>query len=283
MKNPVRIRSSTLAACAATLLASLVPAAQAADGQLGGNRYMYERHYAGDISAARAFVEAVVKKGKWSDRSDKLTIVDVRDATEYRSGHPEGAVHMPYPRVFQGCKPNPANPSSPLTRSEDGGACLFGAVPGSTVSMSDEQLFLHFEAAFPDKSERVALLCRTGSRSARAANILAHPQKYLGAAYAGRGYTNVFNIWEGFVGQPIAPIHASTGRVLGRANDVTTVSLDGGASAFGFKAYALDLNNDGVLSLKDNDGWRYHQGLPFDTRLLPSLLSPAAAAYYGQP
>jgi rhodanese-related sulfurtransferase len=276
-------RLCTVVASAATLFATFIPTARAADGDLGGNRYMYERFYAGDISAARAFLEAVVKNGSWVNPADKLTIVDVRDASEYRRGHPERAVHIPYPRVFQSCKSNPANPSDPVTRTEDGGTCLFGSVPGSSVSMSNEQLFLTFEARFPDKSERVALLCRTGSRSARAANVLANPEKFVGPAYAGRGYKNVLNIWEGFVGQPIAPIHVNTGRVMGLANDVTTVALDGGGTAFGFKASALDLNNDGKLTLKDNDGWRYHQGLPFDTLMLPHLMNQTALPYYEQP
>jgi hypothetical protein len=31
------------------------------DGDLGGNRYYYERHYASEMSAAQAFLETVVK------------------------------------------------------------------------------------------------------------------------------------------------------------------------------------------------------------------------------
>lgn len=273
------IRRMAIAA-AVMSIASLTPTTYAADGDLDGNRYMQERYYTADISAARAFLEAIVKRGKWTDLRHKLTIVDVRDATEYRNGHPEGAPHVPYPRVFQACQLNPADASDQATRTEDGGTCLYGTVPGSAVTMSDDQLFRTFEAMFPDKNERLALLCRTGSRSARAANVLTRPEKYLGQAYAGRGYKQVYNIWEGFVGQPLAPIHVFTGRVMGPAHDVTTVTLDGGATAFGFKAYALDLDHDGALSTKDSDGWRYHQGLPFDTRMQPRLLNPAAAPYY---
>jgi len=279
------LRAFRRMAVATTLmsLASLAPLAQAADGDLDGNRYLQERYYAADISASRAFLEAIVKRGQWTDTKNRLTIVDVRDATEYRHGHPEGSPHVPYPRVFQACQPNPANASDPLTRTEDGGTCLYGAVPGSAVTSSDEQLFRTFEALFPDKNARLALLCRTGSRSARAANVLTRPEKYLGQAYAGRGYKRAYNIWEGFVGQPLAPIHVFTGRVMGPADDVATVALDGGATAFGFKAYALDLNNDGVLNTKDSDGWRYHQGLPFDTRMQHRLVSPIAAPYYWRP
>lgn len=290
--KPVNRHTPALSGAVIVLAAALASgAAIAADGDLGGNRYSYERHYAGDISAAKAYRLGVLphhpsdhgEHDQRHKRQERLTIVDVRDASEYRAGHPSGAVHMPYPRVYQSCKPNPAVPSDGKLRAEDGGSCLYGAVAGSTVSMSDEQLFLSIEARFPDKAERLALLCRTGSRSARAANILAKPEKYLGAAYAGRGYTQVHNIWEGFVGQPLAPIHVSSGRVLGSSNDVTTVTLDGGATAFGFRASALDLNNDGTVSAQDYDGWRYHQALPYVTSMKPHLLNATAFPYYVQP
>lgn len=258
-----------------------------------GNRYSYDRYYAGDISVTQAFQRGVMKsahRAQYGDRSgnngrpgsDDLTIVDVRDASEYAAGHPLGARHIPYPRVYQECKPNPANLSDPVTRTPDAGSCLYGSVSGSSVTMTDEQLFRHFEAAFPDKGERLALLCRTGSRSARAGNVLANPEKYLGPAYRGRGYTKVFNIWEGFVGQPLVPIHVNTGRVVGGANDVVPVGLDGGVQAFGFKAQQLDLNNDGKLDIHDNDGWRYHHGLPYSTAMSDELLNHVAMPYYGR-
>lgn len=275
----------------AVAAAAAVPAHAQSTGT--GNRYSYDRYYAGDISVTQAFQQGVMKSAhlsQYGDRegnngqpgADALTIVDVRDASEYAAGHPLGARHIPYPRVYQDCKSNPANLSDPVTRTPDGGSCLFGSVSGSAVAMSDEQLFLYFEAAFPDKAQRLALLCRTGSRSARAGNILANPEKYLGAAYRGRGYTKVFNIWEGFVGQPLVPIHVNTGRVVGGANDVVSVTLDGGVQAFGFKAQQLDLNNDGKLDIHDNDGWRYHHRLPYSTAMSDALLNQAAMPYYGR-
>lgn len=282
----LRIRTRAAAAGLA-MLAFPMAGALAADGDLGGNRYFYERYYAGEMSVSQAYVEAIVKRGPGHGhghgRNGRLTLVDVRDATEYRMGHPEGAQHVPFPRVYQSCKTNPAQPADPVLRSEDGGSCLYGAVANSTVSMTPEQFFLAMEALYPDKSTRIGLLCRTGSRSVRAGNILAHPEKFVGPAYAGRGYANVYNIWQGFVGQPVPPVHASTGRVLGASAEVTAVSLDGGATAQGFVAYKLDLNNDGVVDIKDNDGWRYHHALPYEERMTPRQLNATAWPYYMQP
>lgn len=299
-----KLSSALKASCVAVAAAAaMMGAAQAQSTGVSGNRYSYDRYYAGDISVSVAFQKGVVKsahlaqygdkQGK-SDKHDKynkhdkydddsLTIVDVRDATEYAAGHPLGARHIPYPRVFQECKLNPANVSDPVTRTPDGGSCLFGTVPNTTVAMTDEQLFLYFEAAFPNKAERLALLCRTGSRSVRAANVLSNPEKTLGSAYRGRGYTQVYNIWEGFVGQPLVPIHVNTGRVIGGTNDVVPITLDGGVQAFGFKAQQLDLNSDGKLDIYDNDGWRYHHQLPYSTKMDNSLLNQAAFPHYNKP
>lgn len=275
-------RSAARATAALAALASLGASALAAEGDLGGNRCYYERYYAGEMSAAHAFVETVVKKGKWVDRADKLVIVDVRDATEYAGGHPDGAIHVPFPRAYQACKTNPANTADPVTRTVDGGTCLHGAVTGSSVSMTPEGLFLAIEALFPDKAQRIALLCRTGSRSVRAGNILSNPEKYLGAAYAGRGYARVYNIWEGFVGQPMVA-QSGPGRVIGPGTGTTQVTLDDGSKANAYAALQLDVNDDGKVDIHDNDGWRFHQGLPYDTRMLAQLLNATAYPYYSMP
>lgn len=267
----------------AALFAVVCGSAISAPGDLGGNRFLLERHYASEISVAQAFLEAVVKNGRWTHPGEQLTIIDVRDATEYSAGHPDGAQHVPYPRIYQGCASNPANALDTVIRTEDGGVCRYGVVPALTVVMTAEQFFLAVEALFSDKSQRLAMLCRTGLRGARAGNILANPEKYLGAAYAGRGYSRVFNIWQGFVGLPMAPVHLATGLVMGNVPTVSTVALDNGTSAFGFAAIKLDVNNDGVVDVRDNDGWRYHQGLPFETRLQRRLLNTSAAPYYMLP
>lgn len=279
-------RSATrkaIRAVVVTVFAVSSASVMAAPGDLGGNRFFLERYYAGEISVAQTFLEAVVKKGRWTHRDEQLTIVDVRDATEYRSGHPDGAHHVPYPRIFQACATNPANSADAVLRTEDGGVCRYGVVPASTVTMTAERFFLTVEALFPDKSERLAMLCRTGLRGVRAGNILAKPEKYLGAGYAGRGYSRVYNVWQGFVGLPMAPVNLATGLVMGVASAVGPLTLDNGTSAYGFGAIKLDLNNDGIVDVRDNDGWRYHQGLPFETRLHRHLLNVDASPYYKQP
>lgn len=246
-------------------------------GVFNGNRYMHERHYAGDISAARAYLESQI------DGAAKTTIVDVRDASEFAAGHPKDSVHIPFPRVFQDCNTDPTNPSSPVFRSEDGGSCTFGTRKGTVVNMSPKEFFDFFEARFPSKGESYALLCSTGSRSAHAGNILANPEKFIGPEYKGRGYTNVKNIWEGFVGMPMAPIDPDTRQVLGTSAAAKEVVLqDKITKAYAFKPAQLDLNNDGKLDQNDLDGWRYHQGLPWIRGMNEGDLNQKAQPYYGK-
>ena len=264
----------------------------AEEGESDGNRYYLERYYLGEISAAQTIMEAVVKKGKWTERSDKLIILDVRDATEYKLGHPEGAYHFPYPRIYRECV-NDARP-------EDGGGCSEGTV--QSYSQDPEDLFNMVEEKFPNKSQRLATLCRTGFRSVLAANILAKPEKVMcdlkysddsdalaqcQSEYAGRGYTRVSNIWTGFVGQPMAGIVSESGvrYVVGDDQTLKDLTLPDGSAAKGFIAYDLDLNNDEAITDADKDGWRYHQGLPYDTRLLRKLKNEMvdAMGYYDLP
>lgn len=87
------------------------------------------------------------------------------------------------------------------------------------------------------------MLCRTGSRSIAASNVLADA-----------GYTHVRNIWEGFEGRPKTEVNGNV----------------------------LDLNNDGkVGDAGDLDGWANYAGLPTTTLLLPQLIyTPYDYLYY---
>lgn len=265
-----------VAAVGLSLTLGMTDVALSEEGESDGNRYFLERYYNADISAAKAFLDAVVKRGKWSDRSDPLVIIDVRDASEYARGHPEGAMHVPYPRIYRECVGD--------ERTEDG-ACSSGTV--FSVPQDPEDLFLEVEARIRDKSTRIATLCRTGFRSVLAGNILANPEEFLGSAYAGRGYSNVSNIWEGFVGQPKPGIISTGGNryVVGDDQTLQDLTLPDGSSAKGFVAYDLDLDNNESIDAADKDGWRNHQGLPYDTRLLPKLISDPVDAdgYYDLP
>lgn len=272
----------------------------AAEGDSDGNRYYLERYYNQDISAARAYLGMLGKhqddereerdsRGEKDEKFEKLTIIDVRDATEYRMGHPKKAIHMPYPRIYRECVDG--------LRTEDG-ACSSGTV--YQVTQDPEDLFLQVEDKISDKETPIATLCRTGFRSVLAGNILSKPtticdlKGYADAEYdqcvdryTGRGYMNVVNIWQGFVGQPMSGVVSSGGNryVVGDNQALTDLTLNDGSAAKGFVAFDLDLNNDEAISADDKDGWRYHQGLPFDTKMKKKRINEVADSmgYYDLP
>ncbi len=106
------------------------------------------------------------------------------------------------------------------------------------------------------------MLCRTGSRSVRAGNILANPDSDPATAGLPPS-TQVRNIWEGFVGQYN---YAFTGGTITPPPQ------------------SLDLNNDGVMNEDiadvdvetkdanpDKDGWRNFAALPWSTKIRPRL------------
>ncbi|MCU7931516.1 MAG: rhodanese-like domain-containing protein [Candidatus Thiodiazotropha sp. (ex Codakia rugifera)] len=297
IETRTHIRTPILATLAFTISISVNDQALAAEGDSDGNRYYLQRYYLEDISAAKAYL-GMLGKHQDKDREkheekkhdfDKLTIIDVRDATEYRMGHPKKAIHMPYPRIYRECVDN--------LRTEDG-ACSAGTV--YQVRQDPESLFLQIEEKIEDKATPIATLCRTGFRSVLAANILSKPttlcdlKAYTGVeydqcitTYQGRGYENVSNIWQGFVGQPMAGIVSTGGNrfVVGDDQILADLILNDGSSAKGFVAFDLDLNNDGAIGANDKDGWRYHQGLPYNTKLQKKRINSEvdAMGYYDLP
>jgi len=204
-----------------------------------------------------------------------VVILDVRAVSEYKAGHPEGAYHMPYPRIYRTCVDG--------LRTEDG-ECQNGKL--KDISQDPADLFAMVEELFPDKDQPLATLCRTGSRSVDVANILSSPETFLGPDYAGRGYTRVYNIWQGFVGQPMAGVVSKSGALFTVGARQTPIEfLLGDEEVAGFAAYALDLDNDGDIDAQDKDGWRYHQRLPYSTRMSEEFINEAAdeAGYYDMP
>lgn len=240
MSISVKTRIVTLAIPA--LAAALFSAAAQADEPpcpFYENRSGLCGYYDSEISPARAFVDTVVKRGRWGDPSQRAVILDVRSTPEYKAGHPEHAYNVPYPYIHQTCNAAGRTPD---------GACATGKV--AEIAQDPVAFADYVERLIPDKTTPIYTLCRTGVRSVGAANILTD-----------RGYTNVRNIWEGFVG-----IYLTAPKV----------QADGST-----KFVSLDLNHDGVLNDEDKNGWRYHQGLPYETRLLPPLIySPYAYLYY---
>ena len=186
-----------------------------------GNRYDLPREYKSEISSARAYLDM---------NTEKAVLIDVRRLREYAAGHPEKAFNVPYPHIVNS---NDQDPSVAYW-------AIYNIVGGKVDTP-------------------VLTLCRTGFRSVLVANILADPQNVAGEE--GRPvipdaipFTNVRNIWEGFVGRYKA--------------------VDGTADSF------LDLNNNDVLdedvadvyshtkdANPDKDGWRNYQQLPWDTKL----------------
>jgi rhodanese-related sulfurtransferase len=192
-----------------------------------GNRYNRDRQYHSEISAAAAYQEMM---------QNKSVIIDVRTRREYAAGHPERSYNIPYPNIDSGY-------------SQDA-ATFYWEV---------------YNLVNGDTEREIRTLCRTGSRSIDAANILADPQNTAGDPRRvpvpdGIPFDNVRNIWEGFVGREL---FAFTG------------------SGVPDPTVPLDLNNDGYINgdtadvyahtkdaNPDKDGWRNFQNLPWTSQIL---------------
>jgi rhodanese-related sulfurtransferase len=186
-----------------------------------GNRYDLPRNYHSEISAAKAYILSNHNLGNVA-KSDfaNAVIIDVRTVEEYGAGHAPKSYNIPFPHIHS--RPN---------------------YPDIYIPQDPVQYVNDVMAAFPDRSTPILTMCRTGYRSVLAANLLADA-----------GYTDVRNIWQGFVGN-------------------TKVDTAGNI---------LDLNNNGVDGdAGDKDGWSGYQELPVDTKLLPQLIyAPYEYLYY---
>ena len=230
--------------CSAAVLLGACSTAVLAEG----NRYNFERFYHSEISAAQAYLE--MKRSKYDEdddyddddyekshkRSKRAVLVDVRSMEEYAAGHPKKSYNIPYPRVCSGCDPQPE-------------AAFYWEV---------------YDTLNGDTDRLIMTLCRTGARSVRAGNILANPSAY---GIDGPEFTNVRNIWEGFVGQ--YKYAYAGGTILLDTNGVP---------------FSLDLDNSGDMDVDtadvflerkdsnpDKDGWRNFQGLPWTTKIRKKL------------
>lgn len=240
--------------------------------------YAPPRHYAADISAARAYV------GGQLPVNQRMALLDVRDATEYRLGHPEGARHLPYPRIYQQCQPHPSGAPEAQIRSDDGSVCRFGVMAGSEVVMSAQDFWQALQETLPYKDAPVAVLCRTGACAADVANLMARPDLALGSAYIGKGYKAVYVIKEGFVGEPLMVVDPASGQVLTTDKKGEKFKAEGvKQTLYRASPVALDINKDGKITQEDWGGWRNFLGLPYAVSMPPSLLSDAAQPYYEKP
>jgi rhodanese-related sulfurtransferase len=194
-------------------------------------------YYHSEISPAEAFVDTVVKRGSWTRPSLRPVILDVRSTPEYKAGHPEYSYNAPFPYIYQYCDAQGRSPD---------GACIKKT---GEIAQDNDDFVDYVRTIVPNKDTPIYTLCRTGVRSVGAANLLTDA-----------GYTNVRNIWEGFVG-----INLTAPKVQADAT---------------IKTLPVDLNHDGVVNDEDKNGWRYHQALPYDTRLLPELIYKPMAELY---
>lgn len=243
----ISLKKLSLSAVVTAAMVSILPLTAAAEAT--GNRYNLPRDYAAEVSAAEAFVLTQVKREHDHDKKEHdedkdgnehedVTIIDVRTIEEYVAGHPRKSYNIPYPHIQS--RPNRTTPPY--------------------IGQNPKAFYDYVAEYFPDRNTPLLTLCRTGFRSVLAANILANPSKWV-PEYADAnmpGYTNVRNIWEGFVGNHKTHTDATSGEV-----------------------FTLDLNNDGVIDDTDRDGWSNYQGLPVSTKLRPKLLyQPYIGLYY---
>ena len=235
---------------AAAAVALTAPVSASGIPEADGNRYyVLPRYYNSEISVSEAYLEMEHSKDQKNvPGQPKPVLIDVRSLREYASGHPEDAYNVPYPNV----------------------SGLGGDALQNPLKLYQEV----YRIVSGRMDTPIMTLCRTGHRSVLAGNILADPESNDATKGMGlKRFTNVRNIWEGFVGQPR---YAFTGSNI-------TLMLDNDGVLVG-GPYPLDLNNDNKLNddtadvyietedaNPDKDGWRNFAGLPWTTQIQTPL------------
>ena len=245
LRASITILGTVIAVALSSTVSADVPAT--ADG----NRYFsLPRAYKSEISVSEAYLAMEHSKDfVHSRREAKPVLIDVRSLREYASGHPEDAYNVPYPTV------------SGL---------------GGDAAQTPEKLYWEvYDIVHGDVGTPIMTLCRTGHRSVLAGNILADPSSY---GISGPAFTNVRNIWEGFVGQPKYAFKTGSDQLQ------LELETDPVTGVHTIVSYQLDLNNDGVINSDmadvyaqtkdanpDKDGWRNFAGLPWSTQIQKPL------------
>lgn len=214
----------------------LLPVSVFADG-IDGNRYsnILTRAYHSEISAASAYLNTTDgdkherrkhrKHRKHHDDEQQAVFIDVRTVEEYVGGHPRYSYSIPFPHIYN----RQHNPDK-----------------GEYIPQDPADFVAAVNALDLPKDTLIITMCRTGYRSVLAGNLL-----------AAEGYTNVRNLWQGFVGR-------------------LKQNLVGDD---------LDLDGDGVVDSTpysgDLDGWANYQGLPVSMKLKYRLLyEPYISLYF---
>lgn len=217
---------------------------QLAYAEATGNRYNLPRDYKSEVSSAEAYVLTNVEH-EYNDRDDDDHHGDKNKVKtviiDVRTIEEHVAGH---PRKAY-------NIPFPHIQSRPNKPDYIGQNP--------KDFYDYVAATFPHRDTPILTLCRTGFRSVLAANILANPSAWV-PEYADMnmpGYTNVRNIWEGFTGNP---------KTYTDLDEIT---------------YNLDVNNDGLITEADSDGWANYQGLPYSLRLQKKrLYAPYLDLYF---
>ena len=168
---------------------------------------------------------------------NKGILIDVRRLREHAGGHPVRSCKLPYPYI-----------------------------KGSSDQDASTFYWEVYNLVNGDTDRPIYTLCRTGSSSIDAANILADPANTandprrdpVSGTTDADGFTNVRNIREGFVGRELYAF------------------VDGNPDP----NIKLDLNNNGFINSDkadvyahttdanpDKDGWRNFQQLPWETHI----------------
>ena len=225
----MKLKKTVLALVGLGLLTG-ASSALAVEADDGGNRYDRPRNYDSEISSAEAYLAVM---------QNKLVILDVRRLREYAAGHPERAYNGPYPHIYDGDQ-----------TAENFYWEAYDIVKGRTDTP-------------------IMTLCRTGSRSIDAANILSDPQNTEGdprrdAVPGGIPFTNVRNNWDGFVGQYRYAFAGSEPAT----DPLTPLDLNNNGELDSDFADIFPDTNPSADANPDKDGWRNFQGLPWTTRVL---------------
>lgn len=188
-----------------------------------GSRYDLPREYDSEISAAKAYLKM---------KKEEAVLVDVRRLREYAAGHPEKAFNVPYPHKVDS--------NDQKGKESEVYWAIYNLVGGKVDAP-------------------IMTLCRTGFRSVLVANILADPLNTAEdpdrpAILGATPFTNVRNIWEGFVGKYKTVNETSSSYLDLNNNDVLDEDV-------------ADVYPHTTDSNPDKDGWRNYQQLPWNTKL----------------
>jgi rhodanese-related sulfurtransferase len=220
-----------------------------------GNRYGLPQIYNSEISVAEAYTLTTRDRGhKRKHPSAGAVIIDVRRVSEHVDGHPPGSYSIPFPHVDG--SPNEPNDSTGYIGYDLSGDPDICFVPGcdddtnNDGTLNPDDFVSYVESLFPDKDQPILTLCRTGYRSVQAANLLSRA-----------GYSDVRNIWEGYVGQP-------------------KYVYEGGSVKVPLEQ--LDLNHDNAFDDNDKDGWTMFGGLPTTKKIHPRRIFRTYSNLYYQ-